>query len=127
MGKVKWDAKSDFEFIQNYKLLQRVFEKRRIDKVPCAPRRSAWQRSRAACVTTTVSVGAVQYIDVEKLVRAKYQDNLEFMQWTKSFYDKNYTGAPYDAAARRASGKGASLCVPVAVCRGRCLCLCFCF
>ena len=78
MGKVKWDAKSDFEFIQNYKILQRAFDKRGIEK----------------------------YIDVEKLVRAKYQDNLEFMQWTKSFYDKNFHGGEYDAAARRAGGKG---------------------
>jgi hypothetical protein len=47
-----------------------------------------------------------QHIEVEKLCRAKYQDNLEFMQWLKSFFDKNYSGAPYDPVARRAVGKG---------------------
>jgi RP/EB family microtubule-associated protein len=38
---------------------------------------------------------------------AKYQDNLEFMQWFKAFYDQS--GAfrdDYDAAAVRAKGKG---------------------
>ncbi len=33
MGKVRWDARSEDQFIQNYKILQRVFEKRGIDKV----------------------------------------------------------------------------------------------
>lgn len=40
-------------------------------------------------------------------MRAKYQDNLENMQWFKSFFEKNYGGQPYDAVARRAKGKGA--------------------
>lgn len=33
MSKVRWDAKSEDQFIHNYKILQRVFEKRGIDKV----------------------------------------------------------------------------------------------
>ena len=33
MSKVKWDAKSDHEFINNYKILQRAFDKRGIVKV----------------------------------------------------------------------------------------------
>lgn len=45
--------------------------------------------------------------DVEKLIRAKYQDNLEMMQWFKSFYERNYAGQPYDAPSRRAKGRGA--------------------
>lgn len=32
MGKVRWDAKSSHEFVENYKLIQRMFEKKGIDK-----------------------------------------------------------------------------------------------
>lgn len=35
LHKVKWDAKSDYEFIQNYKILQQVFKSMKIDKVVC--------------------------------------------------------------------------------------------
>lgn len=55
MSKVRWDGKAPHEFIDNYKVIQAVFEKKGIDK----------------------------YIDIEKLMRAKYQDNLENMQWFK--------------------------------------------
>jgi hypothetical protein len=47
--------------------------------------------------------------DVPRLVRAKYQDNLENMQWFKSFFEKNFAGGEYDPLARRAKGKGAEL------------------
>jgi hypothetical protein len=53
----------------------------------------------------------MQHIEVEKLCRAKYQDNLEFMQWLKSFFDKNYSGAPYDPVARRAIGRGRNIVI----------------
>ncbi len=38
---------------------------------------------------------------VDKLVKAKYQDNLEFCQWIKRFFDLNYSGEPYNAFERR--------------------------
>mmetsp|Transcript_1223 Transcript_1223/g.1874 ORF Transcript_1223/g.1874 Transcript_1223/m.1874 type:complete len:379 (+) Transcript_1223:57-1193(+) len=80
MHRVDWEARSDFEFIQNYKLLQAAFTKHRIQR----------------------------HVDVDKLIRAKYQDNLEFMQWLKAFFDQ---AAPrfregYDPVATRAKGKG---------------------
>ena len=41
-------------------------------------------------------------IEVEKLTKARYQDNLEFCQWLKKYYDTQCnTGEPYDAVARR--------------------------
>jgi len=40
-------------------------------------------------------------IPVEKLVKCKMQDNLEFLQWIKRFWDANYGGQGYDAVARR--------------------------
>lgn len=61
MNKVNWRAKKDYEFISNLKLLQSAFEK----------------------------VGIKRYVEVEKLAKAKYQDNLEFIQWLKRYYDLN--------------------------------------
>jgi len=82
MSKVNWDAKSDYEFVQNYKLLQTAFNKHKVQR----------------------------YVDVDKLIRAKYQDNLEFCQWLKAFYEQS--GATraddYDPVAVRAKGKGGS-------------------
>jgi len=49
---------------------------------------------------------------VEKLVKCKMQDNLEFLQWMKRFWDSNYGGQGYDAAARR---KGAPTDPPATI------------
>lgn len=74
MSRVNWMARSDFEFVGNYKLLQQAFEKNGVEK----------------------------WIDVDKLIRGKYQDNLEFVQWLKRFFDLNGgAGKEYDALARR--------------------------
>jgi microtubule-associated protein, RP/EB family len=40
-------------------------------------------------------------LQVDKLVKAKYQDNLEFCQWIKRYFDLNYSGEPYNAVERR--------------------------
>eukprot|EP00945_MAST-04E_sp_MAST-4E-sp1_P004542 g4542.t1 len=82
MHKLKWDCKSDFEYTQNYKILQDVFQK----------------------------VGVNKVIPVAQLIRGKYQDNLEFMQWFKRFFEINSQLDPddYDAVGRRAKGKGAA-------------------
>lgn len=40
-------------------------------------------------------------IPVERLVKCKFQDNLEFLQWTKRYWDQYYPGGDYDALARR--------------------------
>lgn len=45
-------------------------------------------------------------IPVQALVKCKMQDNLEFLQWTKRFWDQYYPGGDYDAVARR---KGAAM------------------
>ena len=75
MGKVRWGAKHDYEYVENYKVLQQAFAKNEIKR----------------------------YIDVDKLVKAKYQDNLEFLQWLKAFFDLKYNGQPYDSLGRRKS------------------------
>ena len=80
MSRVNWDAKADFEFVQNYKLLQNAFNKHKVQR----------------------------YVDVDKLIRAKYQDNLEFCQWLKAFFEQSGASRSedYDPAAVRAKGKG---------------------
>lgn len=79
MSRVNWEAKSDFEFVGNYKLLQIAFNKHRVQR----------------------------HVDVDKLIRAKYQDNLEFCQWLKAFYDQSgATRDDYDPLEARARGKG---------------------
>lgn len=44
---------------------------------------------------------ALQIIPVDKLVKGKFQDNFEFVQWFKKFFDANYDGAPYDPVEAR--------------------------
>jgi RP/EB family microtubule-associated protein len=38
---------------------------------------------------------------VERLIKLKFQDNLEFLQWLKRFWDANYRHDGYDAVGRR--------------------------
>jgi RP/EB family microtubule-associated protein len=72
-SKVRWECKNEYEFVENYKVLQQAFDKN----------------------------GVKRHIDVNKMIKAKYQDNLEFCQWLKAFFEKNYNGEPYDAVGRR--------------------------
>ena len=73
LGKVNFDAKTQPESVANFKVLQGVFDREQITK----------------------------YVDVTKLLNGKFQDNLEFLQWLKSYFDKNYSGQEYNAAERR--------------------------
>lgn len=38
---------------------------------------------------------------IDKLVKGRFQDNFEFLQWFKKFFDANYGGTEYDAVAQR--------------------------
>ena len=40
-------------------------------------------------------------IPVDKLVKGRFQDNFEFLQWFKKFFDANYDGREYDAYEAR--------------------------
>jgi len=84
MSRVKMNAKHEYEFLANFKILQNVFKAKKIDKP----------------------------IPVDKLVKCKMQDNLEFLQWMKRFWDQSYGGQGYDAVARR---KGASIETPATI------------
>lgn len=72
--RVKWTTKLEHEYINNFKVLQEYFKALTVDKV----------------------------VPVEKLVKGKFQDNFEFVQWFKKFFDANYTAAyEYDPVAAR--------------------------
>lgn len=38
---------------------------------------------------------------MDKLIKGRFQDNFEFLQWFKKFFDANYDGSPYDALEAR--------------------------
>lgn len=42
-----------------------------------------------------------QIIPVDKLIRGRFQDNFEFLQWFKKFFDVNYDGREYDPLEAR--------------------------
>ena len=38
---------------------------------------------------------------MDRLVKGRFQDNFEFIQWFKKFFDVNYDGSEYDAYEMR--------------------------
>lgn len=38
---------------------------------------------------------------MDKLVKGRFQDNFEFVQWFKKFFDANYKGDQYNALEAR--------------------------
>ncbi|KAL1433690.1 hypothetical protein MTO96_012227 [Rhipicephalus appendiculatus] len=71
LKKVKFKTNLEHEYIQNFKLLQASFKK----------------------------VGVDKNIPVDRLIKGRFQDNFEFVQWFKKFFDANYDGRPYDPVA----------------------------
>ncbi|KAJ5668727.1 Microtubule integrity protein mal3 [Penicillium macrosclerotiorum] len=77
MSRVKFNVNTEYAYLQNFKVLQNVFARHAVDKP----------------------------IPVQSLTKCRMQDNLEFLQWTKKYWDQHYPGGEYDALARRkASG-----------------------
>lgn len=73
MKKVNWKAKYEYEFMNNFKILQEAFEENKIQKK----------------------------FEINKLIKGKYQDNLQFLQWMRDFHDSNIINYYYDARQRR--------------------------
>merc|ERR1719474_801932 len=82
MSRVDFTAKYDYDYAKNWKLLQNGFAKAEIKKM----------------------------IPVTRLIKARYQDNLEFLQWMYKYARDTYNGDPdeptYDAIGRRSRSKG---------------------
>ena len=47
-------------------------------------------------LSLSLSLSLSQIIPVERLVKGRFQDNFEFVQWFKKFFDANYDGHDYD-------------------------------
>ncbi|XP_040061625.1 microtubule-associated protein RP/EB family member 1-like [Ixodes scapularis] len=75
LRKVKVKANLEHEYIQNFKVLQASFKK----------------------------VGVDKNIPVDQMIKGRFQDNFEFVQWFKKFFDANYVGQKYDPMEARGS------------------------
>ncbi|GLI72980.1 microtubule integrity protein mal3 [Penicillium ochrochloron] len=81
MSRVKFNVNSEYAYLQNFKVLQNIFTRHQVHKP----------------------------IPVESLTKCRMQDNLEFLQWVKKYWDQHYPGGDYDAVGRRkASGAPAT-------------------
>ncbi|KAF2267856.1 hypothetical protein CC78DRAFT_511621 [Lojkania enalia] len=86
MSRVKFDANTEYGYLQNFKILQNIFAKHSIDRP----------------------------IPVQALVKCKMQDNLEFLQFTKRYWDQYFPGHPYDPVSRRKGQGGLASTAPPA-------------
>ncbi|VDK50947.1 unnamed protein product [Cylicostephanus goldi] len=75
LRKVKWNSRNEMDHISNWKILG-----------------TAWK-----------ALGVDKPVPVEKLTKAKFQDNFEFLQWFFKFFNANYVdeGEEYDAVSAR--------------------------
>lgn len=73
LKKVKFRTKLEHEYIQNFKVLQASFKRMQVDKI----------------------------VPVDRLIKGRFQDNFEFLQWFKKFFDANYQGGDYDPVSAR--------------------------
>ncbi|KAJ1718454.1 microtubule integrity protein mal3 [Coemansia biformis] len=73
LERVKFNANQEYEYVENFKVLQNVLAKHRVDKP----------------------------IDPTRLIKCRFQDNFEFLQWLKRHWEAYSSGAEYDAVGRR--------------------------
>jgi len=73
LKKIKFRTNLEHEYIQNFKIVQAAFKRVACDKE----------------------------IPVDRLIKARFQDNFEFLQWFRKFFDANYEGREYNALEAR--------------------------
>ena len=73
MKRVKFSTNQEYEFLQNLTLVQDAFKKLKISRT----------------------------VPIARLVKGKFQDNLEFVQWFKKFFDANYKEREYSPITAR--------------------------
>lgn len=84
MARVKFNANTEYAYLENFKILSNCFRKHSVDRP----------------------------IPTQDLIKCKMQDNLEFLQWSKKYWDQYYPGGDYDAVARRKGAGGAPASMP---------------
>jgi len=67
LKKVKWNSRNELDWLSNWKIVLTAFKDVQVDKI----------------------------IPVEKLIKGKFQDNFEFLQWFHKFFSANYDGHEY--------------------------------
>jgi len=78
MSRVNFGAYLEQHYVQNWKLIQIAFQKRGIQKL----------------------------IPVQRLVKGRFQDNLEFLQWFHQYFNSSYCAREYDPIDKRKRCKG---------------------
>ena len=72
-SKIIFNPSMEVEYTQNFRYLQNAFRFIKVDKV----------------------------VPIDRLIKGKYMDNFDFLQWFRKFVDANYSGEPYDALGAR--------------------------
>ena len=127
---MKWNTKLEHEYINNFKVLQEYFKALSVEKVTfsfirstrlnllitCLRQKSRMKQPEIESMMNSMFIYlprkswlqckmwsfSFQIVPVEKLVKGKFQDNFEFVQWFKKFFDANYTDSQdYDPVAAR--------------------------
>lgn len=70
---MKFNANQEYEYQENYRILQNAITKHNVDR----------------------------FIDPPRMMKCRFQDNFEFTNWLKQHWETYSTGQPYDALARR--------------------------
>ncbi|CEF62188.1 Eb1 [Strongyloides ratti] len=73
LKRVKWNSRLELDWLANWKLVQLAWKQLGIDKS----------------------------VPVDRLIKGKFQDNFEFLQWFKKFFDANYEGHEYNPVESR--------------------------
>uniref|UniRef100_A0A0K0G361 Eb1 (inferred by orthology to a D. melanogaster protein) n=1 Tax=Strongyloides venezuelensis TaxID=75913 RepID=A0A0K0G361_STRVS len=68
LKRVKWNSRLELDWLANWKVVQLAWKQLGIDKS----------------------------VPVDRLIKGKFQDNFEFLQWFKKFFDANYEGHEYN-------------------------------
>lgn len=79
VSQLRWNCTMEYDFVQNYKILQNAFKKFEIEKD----------------------------IPVKELSKCHYNENFQFLKWIKKYWDTHYYGAPFNPIKCRLKAKPA--------------------